>query len=123
LINSAFWGQSFVAELTRISAHGERKLKLRRESLAKQSERQAAQMQEHVQSPISNVDSVASPTPLSPSTEADRSMLGDAGSNGNGVGGSNASNGNGADEIRGRANGASATGSVANGEGEANGAA
>jgi hypothetical protein len=36
LINySAFWGQSFVAELTRISAHGEKKLKLRRASLAK----------------------------------------------------------------------------------------
>lgn len=34
--NSAFWGQSFVAELTRISAHGEKKLKLRRASLAKQ---------------------------------------------------------------------------------------
>lgn len=32
---SAFWGQSFVAELTRISAHGEKKLKLRRASLAK----------------------------------------------------------------------------------------
>ena len=34
--NSAFWGQSFVAELTRISAQGERKLKLRRASLVKQ---------------------------------------------------------------------------------------
>ena len=34
--NSAFWGQSFVAELTRISAQGERKLKLRRASLIKQ---------------------------------------------------------------------------------------
>lgn len=33
---SAFWGQSFVAELTRISAQGERKLKLRRASLIKQ---------------------------------------------------------------------------------------
>jgi trehalose 6-phosphate synthase len=32
---SAFWGQSFVAELTRISAHGEKKLRLRRASLAK----------------------------------------------------------------------------------------
>ncbi|KIV96228.1 alpha,alpha-trehalose-phosphate synthase [UDP-forming] [Exophiala mesophila] len=32
---SAFWGQSFVAELTRISAQGERKLKLRRASLIK----------------------------------------------------------------------------------------
>ena len=32
---SAFWGQSFVAELTRISAHGEKKLKLRRASLIK----------------------------------------------------------------------------------------
>ena len=33
--HSAFWGQSFVAELTRISAHGEKKLKLRRASLAR----------------------------------------------------------------------------------------
>ena len=33
--DSAFWGQSFVAELTRISAHGEKKLKLRRASMAK----------------------------------------------------------------------------------------
>ena len=32
--SSAFWGQSFVAELTRISAHGEKKLKLRRKSVA-----------------------------------------------------------------------------------------
>ncbi|KPI43050.1 Alpha,alpha-trehalose-phosphate synthase [UDP-forming] 1 [Cyphellophora attinorum] len=32
---SAFWGMSFVDELKRISAHGERKLKLRRASLAK----------------------------------------------------------------------------------------
>ncbi|WEW60622.1 Trehalose-6-P synthase/phosphatase complex synthase subunit [Emydomyces testavorans] len=31
---SAFWGQSFVSELTRISAHGEKKLLLRRSSLA-----------------------------------------------------------------------------------------
>ena len=31
---SAFWGQSFVAELVRISEHGEKKLKLRRESAA-----------------------------------------------------------------------------------------
>lgn len=30
---SAFWGQSFVAELTRISAQGEKKLKARRASL------------------------------------------------------------------------------------------
>jgi hypothetical protein len=30
---SAFWGQSFVAELNRLSEHGERKLKMRRESL------------------------------------------------------------------------------------------
>ena len=30
---SAFWGQSFVAELTRISEHGEKKLRLRRASL------------------------------------------------------------------------------------------
>lgn len=30
---SAFWGQSFVAELKRISAHGDRKLKMRRESV------------------------------------------------------------------------------------------
>lgn len=35
LSSSAFWGQSFVAELTRISAHGEKKLKLRRASLMK----------------------------------------------------------------------------------------
>jgi trehalose 6-phosphate synthase len=34
---SAFWGQSFVAELTRISAHGEKKLKLRRASLAREA--------------------------------------------------------------------------------------
>jgi len=33
--NSSFWGQSFVAELTRISAQGEKKLKLRRASLVK----------------------------------------------------------------------------------------
>lgn len=32
-IDSAFWGQSFVAELKRISAHGERKLKMRKESV------------------------------------------------------------------------------------------
>lgn len=31
---SAFWGQTFVAELNRISEHGERKLKIRRESMA-----------------------------------------------------------------------------------------
>jgi hypothetical protein len=37
LIHSAFWGQSFVAELNRISEHGERKLKLRRESIAASS--------------------------------------------------------------------------------------
>ncbi|ERF71247.1 alpha-trehalose-phosphate synthase [Endocarpon pusillum Z07020] len=30
---SAFWGKSFVAELNRLSEHGERKLKMRRESL------------------------------------------------------------------------------------------
>jgi len=30
---SAFWGESFVAELNRISAAGERKLKARRASL------------------------------------------------------------------------------------------
>ena len=52
--NSAFWGQSFVAELTRISAHGERKLKLRRASLAKETQREARQAQEQVQSPTSN---------------------------------------------------------------------
>lgn len=34
---SAFWGQSFVAELTRISAHGEKKLKLRRASLGRRT--------------------------------------------------------------------------------------
>ncbi|RMD40379.1 hypothetical protein DV735_g4747, partial [Chaetothyriales sp. CBS 134920] len=33
---SAFWGQSFVGELARISEHGERKLRLRRASLASQ---------------------------------------------------------------------------------------
>ena len=32
---STFWGNSFRAELTRISAHGEKKLKLRRASLAR----------------------------------------------------------------------------------------
>ena len=32
---SAFWGESFVAELTRISAQGEKKLKLRRASLVR----------------------------------------------------------------------------------------
>lgn len=31
--DSAFWGQSFVAELTRISNHGEKKIRLRRTSL------------------------------------------------------------------------------------------
>jgi phosphatidylethanolamine-binding protein (PEBP) family uncharacterized protein len=42
-LSSAFWGQSFVAELTRISAHGEKKLKLRRASLIKaQSQIQTA---------------------------------------------------------------------------------
>lgn len=40
---SAFWGQSFVAELIRISAHGEKKLKLRRASMA----RPAAQTEVH----------------------------------------------------------------------------
>ncbi|KAL9620935.1 MAG: hypothetical protein Q9160_004588 [Pyrenula sp. 1 TL-2023] len=39
---SAFWGQSFVAELTRISEHGERKLKLRRETM-KRAEQKSAQ--------------------------------------------------------------------------------
>ncbi|KAK5446435.1 Trehalose-6-P synthase/phosphatase complex synthase subunit [Exophiala xenobiotica] len=34
---SAFWGQSFVAELTRISAQGEKKLKARRASLVRPS--------------------------------------------------------------------------------------
>lgn len=33
---SAFWGTSFVEEMKRISAHGEKKLKLRRASIAKQ---------------------------------------------------------------------------------------
>ncbi|EXJ73415.1 alpha,alpha-trehalose-phosphate synthase [UDP-forming] 1 [Cladophialophora psammophila CBS 110553] len=37
---SAFWGQSFVAELTRISAQGEKKLKLRRASLIKSPSQQ-----------------------------------------------------------------------------------
>ena len=32
---SAFWGQSFVGELTRISAQAEKKTKVRRESLVK----------------------------------------------------------------------------------------
>jgi trehalose 6-phosphate synthase len=36
-MTSAFWGQSFVAELTRISAQGEKKLKARRASLARPS--------------------------------------------------------------------------------------
>lgn len=34
-VRSTFWGNSFRAELTRISAHGEKKLKLRRASLAR----------------------------------------------------------------------------------------
>ena len=29
---SAFWGQSFVAELTRISEHGEKKIRMRQHS-------------------------------------------------------------------------------------------
>lgn len=33
LARSAFWGKSFVAELNRLSEHGERKLKIRRESM------------------------------------------------------------------------------------------
>jgi len=37
MLPSAFWGQSFVAELTRISVHGEQKLKLRRDSMIKES--------------------------------------------------------------------------------------
>jgi trehalose 6-phosphate synthase len=32
-LDSAFWGQSFVAELTRISAHGEKKVRMRKESM------------------------------------------------------------------------------------------
>ena len=36
---SAFWGHSFVAELTRISAHGEKKLKLRRAQSQPQPQR------------------------------------------------------------------------------------
>jgi trehalose 6-phosphate synthase len=36
-MTSAFWGQSFVAELTRISAQGEKKLKARRASLVRPS--------------------------------------------------------------------------------------
>ena len=41
--------------MTRISAHGERKLKLRRASLAKETQREARRAtQEQVQSPISN---------------------------------------------------------------------
>ena len=47
LFLSAFWGQSFVAELTRISAHGEKKLKLRRASMAKTPQPQS-QSQHHV---------------------------------------------------------------------------
>lgn len=70
MLNSAFWGQSFVAELTRISAHGERKLKLRRASLIKETEKQA---QEQARSPVSNVDGITSPP--SPSTAADRSIM------------------------------------------------
>jgi len=45
-IDSAFWGQSFVAELTRISAQGERKLKLRRASLIKQQQPTIPESQE-----------------------------------------------------------------------------
>ena len=80
--------------------------------------------------PVSNVDGVgiASPTPLSPSTEADRSMTGATESNGNGVTDSHANNGNGsalAGEPRGRvnesANSTTATKGVANGDGETNG--
>lgn len=43
-VRSAFWGRSFVAELTRIAEHGERKLKLRRESMrrAEQKSQQRA---------------------------------------------------------------------------------
>jgi hypothetical protein len=33
MIPSAFWGQSFVSELTRISAQAEKKTKVRRESM------------------------------------------------------------------------------------------
>jgi hypothetical protein len=33
--DSAFWGTSFVDEMKRISAHGEKKLKLRRASIAR----------------------------------------------------------------------------------------
>ncbi|KAI1913977.1 Trehalose-6-P synthase/phosphatase complex synthase subunit [Ophidiomyces ophidiicola] len=38
---SAFWGQSFVSELTRISVHGEKKLLLRRSSLTANAEANA----------------------------------------------------------------------------------
>jgi hypothetical protein len=34
-MTSAFWGTSFVDEMRRISAHGEKKLKLRRASIAR----------------------------------------------------------------------------------------
>lgn len=46
MMYSAFWGQSFVAELTRISAQGERKLKLRRASLIKQQQPTIPESQE-----------------------------------------------------------------------------
>jgi hypothetical protein len=42
-MTSAFWGQSFVAELTRISAQGEKKLKARRASLVRPSIQQTTE--------------------------------------------------------------------------------
>jgi len=62
---SAFWGQSFVAELTRISAHGEKKLKLRRASLAK------SQPQIQPQQPATNTDSMKMEINGTIGTEAD----------------------------------------------------
>ena len=45
---SAFWGQSFVAELTRISAHGEKKLRLRRASLVSNKTTSTAERKESI---------------------------------------------------------------------------
>jgi hypothetical protein len=62
--------------LTRISAHGERKLKLRRASLAKETQREARQAQEQVQSPTS-INTEGSP--------ANRSTMDTNQTQGNGV--------------------------------------
>ena len=51
---SAFWGQSFVAELTRISAHGEKKLRLRRASLAQSKSK--PEVQREIQSEVAGAN-------------------------------------------------------------------